>query len=90
MPARMEMLGDGALGGETPLRVPRGLEPLHAPLPLASRLVRISCPVVEIAMLALFHPREYLPLGSPRAFELIRDDHSGHIDQSTARRRAVC
>src|SRR5206468_3390508 len=40
------------------------LKPLHAPLPLACGLVRVLCAVIQIAMLAMFHPREHLPLGS--------------------------
>jgi hypothetical protein len=52
MPTRTEMLGDGTTGGEEPLGVPKGLEPLHMPLPLAGGLVRVLRPVIEIAVLA--------------------------------------
>src|SRR3989442_12616832 len=62
MPARTEMLGDGAIGGEEPLGVPRGLEPLQASLPLAGGLVGVFRAIVEIPMLAMFHPREDLSL----------------------------
>ena len=36
---RSEVLGDGTIRGEEPLRMTRRLEPLHAPLPLAGRLM---------------------------------------------------
>jgi len=51
--SRAEVLGDGTIGGEESLGVTRCLKPLHAPLPLACRLVRILGAVVEIAMLAM-------------------------------------
>jgi hypothetical protein len=35
------MLGNWAIRGEEPLGLPWGLEPLHTPLPLPRRLVRI-------------------------------------------------
>jgi hypothetical protein len=44
--------------------------------------VRIFRTVVEIAMLAMLHTRENLPLGCTLAFEFIRDDHPWHIGQS--------
>ncbi len=55
MPTWAEMLGDRAIGGEKPLSVTRGLEPLHASLPLACRLVGVLRPVIEIAVLAMFY-----------------------------------
>ena len=41
MPAWAEVLQDGTVGGEKPLSVARGLEPLQAPLSLAGRLVGV-------------------------------------------------
>jgi hypothetical protein len=79
MTSRSEMLGNRPRRGEKPLRVPRRLEPLHAPLPLARRLVRILCPIVEIAMLAVLHPGQDLPLRRAVALELIGDDDPGDI-----------
>jgi hypothetical protein len=58
MPTRSEVLRDGTIGGEKPLSVTRGLEPLQALLPLAGGLVRLFRPVVKVAVLAMFHPRE--------------------------------
>ena len=55
MPSRTEVLGDGAIGGEEALGMARGLEALHAPLPLAGRLMGVLRTVVEIAVLAMFH-----------------------------------
>jgi hypothetical protein len=37
--SRSEVLGDGTIRGEEPLRMTRRLEPLHVPLPLAGRLM---------------------------------------------------
>jgi hypothetical protein len=54
---RSEMSGAGTIRGEKPLGVPWRLEPLQAPLPLARRLGGIFGAVVEIAMLAVLHPR---------------------------------
>jgi hypothetical protein len=39
-----------------------GFEPLYATLPLARRPMRVLTPVVEIAMLAMFHPWQDLTL----------------------------
>ncbi len=57
MPTRAEVLGNRTIRGEEALRMPGGLKPLHPPLPLTGGLVRIFCAVVEIAVLAMFHPR---------------------------------
>jgi hypothetical protein len=38
--------------------------------------------VVEIAMLAMFHPREQLPLGRAGALQLIGDEHPRHGGQA--------
>jgi len=58
MLAWAEVLRDGTIGREETLSVARGFEPLHASLPLAGGLVRVLRAVVEIAMLAMFHPWE--------------------------------
>jgi hypothetical protein len=36
-------------------------------------------PIVQIAVLAVFHTRQYFPLGRTIAFELVRDNHPRHI-----------
>ena len=74
MPSRAEVLGDGPIGGEEALRVARGLEALHAPLPLARRLMRILRPIVQIAVLTMFDVRQDLSLRRAIAFEFVRDD----------------
>jgi hypothetical protein len=56
-----------------------GFEPLHAPLALPRRPMGVLTPVVERAALAMFHSGEYLALGGPVAFELIRDEHPWHV-----------
>jgi hypothetical protein len=77
MTAWTEILGNRTIGGEEPLGVPCGLKPLHAPFPLAGRLVGVLGTVVEIAMLAVFHPRQHLPLRRAIALELVCDEHTG-------------
>ncbi|SRR6266511_3014257 len=55
------------------------LEALQVPLPLAGRLVRVFGAVIEIPMLAVLHTRENLPLRRAVAFQLVGDDHPGHV-----------
>jgi hypothetical protein len=73
--SRSEVLGDGTIRGQKPVGVLWRLKPLHAPLPLARRLVGIFRPIIEVAVLPMFHTRQDLPLRSAVAFELVRDDH---------------
>src|SRR5262249_31601377 len=82
MPPRAEMLGDGTIGREEPLGVAGGLKALHTPLPLAGGLVRVLCPVVEIPVLAMFHPRENLALSSSVALQFIGNEHPRHVGQA--------
>ena len=82
MPPRSEVLGHGSIGRQKALGMSRGLEPLHAILPLARRPMGVLTPVVEIATLAMFHTGQYVALGRAIAFELIRDDHTRHVLQS--------
>ena len=77
--ARTEVLRDGTVSGEEPLGVTRRLEPLHAPLALTSRLMRVLRAVIEIAMLAMFHPWQDLALGGSVALEFIGDDHARDV-----------
>ena len=78
MPARSEVLGNGTIRGEKPLRMPRGLKPLHPPLPLAGGLVGMLRTVMQVAMLTMFHIWQYLALGRTVAFPLVRNDDAGH------------
>ena len=71
MSARSEGLGDQPIRGEEALRMPGRLAPLHAPLPLAGRLVRVLCAVVEIAVLSMFHPRQDFWLRGAVALQFI-------------------
>ena len=48
MPAWVEVLRDGTIGGKETLGMDRGLKPLHAPLALTSGLVRVLCTIIEI------------------------------------------
>jgi hypothetical protein len=52
---RSEVLGNGTIRREKPLGVPWGLEPLHAPLPLARGLVGVFRAVVQVPVLAVLH-----------------------------------
>lgn len=73
-----EVLGDGTMRREKALGVSWGLEPLHAPFPLPGGLMGVFGPIVQIAVLAVFHARQYFPLGRTIAFELVRDEHARH------------
>jgi hypothetical protein len=82
-----EDLEDAKIGrGETRIFLrnidDRGLEPLHASFTLARRPMRVLTPVVEITTLAMLHPGQYLTLGRAIAFELIGNEHAGHIAQA--------
>jgi hypothetical protein len=52
--------------------VPWRLEALHPALPLAGGLVGILGAIVEVAVLAVFHARQHLPLRRLVAFKPIR------------------
>jgi hypothetical protein len=79
MPSRAEVLRDGTIGGEEALGMPRGFDPLHAPFPLARRLVRVLGAIVQIAMLPMFDTRQYLALRGAEALELIGYDDTWHV-----------
>jgi hypothetical protein len=74
-----EVLGDGPIRGKEPLGMPCRLEALHPPLPLTRRVVRVLRTVVELAMLAMLYARQELTFGRSITFELIGDEHPGHI-----------
>jgi hypothetical protein len=60
----------------------RRFKPLHASLAVAGGLVGVLHTVIEIAMLAMFHPGEYCSLGGTVALQFIGNDHARHIQQS--------
>jgi hypothetical protein len=82
MPSRAEVLGDRTIGREEPLGVAWGFEALHPLLPLAGRLVGVLRAIIEIAVLAMFHPWEDLPLGGAIALEFVGNDHARDVAQS--------
>ena len=82
MPARSKVLGNRPIGGEKPLRVLGGLEPLQAPLPLAGGLVRVLRAMIQVPMLPMFHTRKEFSLGGSVALEFIGDDHARYVCQS--------
>jgi hypothetical protein len=59
--------------------MPRRFEPLQAPLPLACRLVGVFRPIVQVAVLPVFHTGQDLSLGRPVAFQLIGNDDPGNV-----------
>jgi hypothetical protein len=79
MPSRAEVLGDGSICRQKALGVTRGLEPLHASLTLTGRPMRILTPVVEIPTLPMLDAGQHLALRRSVAFQLVRDEHAGHI-----------
>src|SRR5262249_24719105 len=79
MPARTEVLCDGTLGREETQGVARGLEPLHTPLPLAGRLVRVLGASMQIRVSAMFHPGKNPPLGGSIALHLVGNDHARDV-----------
>jgi hypothetical protein len=79
MPSWTEVSGYRTIGGEEPLGVSWRFEPLHAPLALAGGLMGVLRAVIEIAVLAMFHPREDVPLRGTIALQLVRDDGPRNI-----------
>jgi hypothetical protein len=71
---RTEVRGDRRVCGEKALRMARRFEPLHGTFPLASWLVRIFVPVIEISMLTMFHTGQHFPFRRPVARQLIGND----------------
>src|SRR5712671_5426301 len=61
--------------------MPRGFEPLHVVLALTCRTRRVLAPVIEVAVLTVFDPRQYLALGCAIIFQLVRDNDPGHVGQ---------
>src|SRR5437879_4242450 len=81
MPSGAEVVGNGPIRGQQALGMPRRLKPLHATLPLTRGPMGILTPVVQIATLAVFDPRQDLPLRRTVALELIGDDDAWHVLQ---------
>src|SRR5262245_12148418 len=81
MPSGSEVLGNGAIRGQKALRMPCGLEPLPALLPLPRGPMRVLAPVIEVAALPVFDPRQYLALGGAITFQLIRYDDPRYVLQ---------
>ena len=71
MPPRTEVLGDGTIGGKEPLGLTRRLKALHAPLALTGGLVGVLGTVIEIPVLAMFHPWKDLALGRSIALQIV-------------------
>jgi hypothetical protein len=61
--------------------MPWRLELLHTPLALAGGLMGAFGPIVQIAVLPMFHTRQHFPLRRTIDAELIGDDHARHVGQ---------
>jgi hypothetical protein len=69
MTAGTEVLGNRRIGGQESLRLPRGLELLHAPLSLVGRLMGVFRLIVQGPVLPMFDTGENLPPRGPIAFQ---------------------
>ena len=76
-----EMLGNGAIRRQKPLRMSRRFKPLHAIFALPRRPMRVLTAVVEIATLAVYSGED-LTLRRAVALQLIRDDDPRDIPQA--------
>jgi hypothetical protein len=65
MPPWVEVLGNGTIGGEEPLRVSGRLEALHAPIALAGGLIRGFRVVIQLTVLAVFYARQNPSMAAP-------------------------
>ena len=79
MSARTEVLHDRSIRREKSLGVARRFEPLHTLLPLTCRLMGVLRPIVQIAVLPMFHAWKNLALGGSVALEFVGDDHARHV-----------
>ena len=77
MPSQAEVLGHGAIRGQKALGVTGGFESLHASFALTHRPMRVLTPVIEVAMLAMFHTRQDLALRRAVARQFIRNHPRG-------------
>ena len=82
MSSRAEVLSDGAIRRKKSLGLSSGLKPLHTPLSLTRRLMRVFRPIIKVSMLAVFHTRHELSLGSFVTFQFIGDEHPWGVRQS--------
>jgi DNA invertase Pin-like site-specific DNA recombinase len=82
MPSWAEVLSNGAISRQKALGMARRFKPLHTTLASACRTMRVLAPVIEVAALTVFDPRQYLALGCAITFELIRNDDPWHIRQA--------
>jgi hypothetical protein len=70
--SRAEVRRDRTIGGEEALGVSDRLEPLHPSFPLPGRLMGIFHAIIEVTVLAVFHPGQDLSHGSPRSSPVCR------------------
>jgi len=79
LPQLSLLCASGEGGGEKPLGLSRGLEPLHPPFPLAGQWVGMLRTVRHLSVLPMLHTRERLPLHGARAFQRIGHNHAWDV-----------
>jgi hypothetical protein len=78
---RAEVRHDRAVSGEKTLCVAWGFEVSHAPLTLASGLVRILGTIIQVPMLPMFDTGQELSFRRPITLEFIRHNHPRDVRQ---------
>ena len=79
MPARAEVVANGAEGLQEALRLLRRFEALHAPLPLTCRQVGILRPVIQPIVTSMLGVRQHAPQGRWVTRQLVGDDHPRRV-----------
>jgi hypothetical protein len=83
MAAELDVVVDPAVGGQKALCLTGRLEPLHLPFSSSRRLVRYFGAVVEISALSVLDTWQDLALGGGVALQLVGDDDSWNVLQTT-------
>jgi len=84
VPPRSQVVGDGTRRGEAALGRSGGLPPVPPPLPLARGLLRMLGAVVPRALWPRFHPGPHRVRGGAIAWQLVGDEHPGHVGEALA------
>ena len=86
MPSEADVWSDGAVRCKESLGVPCRRQSWPPPFPLAGRLVGVFRAVRQIAMRAVLHARQEVPLRRPIAFPRLREDDAWHRRQALEQR----
>ena len=82
MPSGADVWSDGAVCRQEPLGGPCRRQSWPPPCPLAGRLVGVFRTVRQLAMRAVLHARQEVPLRRPIAFQRLREDDAWHRRQA--------